>query len=188
MILIVGLGNPGTTYEKTWHNVGFLAVDQLADQEKCRAFKISKKWQAATTEGTIAGQAVLIVKPQTFMNESGQAVAALANYHKIEPTDIWLVHDDIDLPLGSVRISRNASAAGHRGVQSVIDIMKSKTMVRFRIGIRSDQTGSIPTEQFVLQKIDRSSTVAITSSIDRAILAITTALADSVEQAMTKIN
>jgi len=112
MKLIVGLGNPGKKYEKTRHNIGFRVVDEI-----------------------IKSQKVLLLKPQTYMNESGKAVKSLTTKYKLQTTDIVVVHDDVDLPFGTIRLSKDSSSAGHKGVQSIIDELETKDFTRIRIGI-----------------------------------------------------
>lgn len=130
MVLIVGLGNPGKKYEKTRHNVGFLAVDELA-KTKTRCFKLAK--------------------PQTFMNRSGRAVKALVRFYNVKPDNLWIIHDDIDLSLGKIKISKGRGSAGHRGVQSIIDELKTKDFWRVRIGICPEAGKPNNVEKFVLQ-------------------------------------
>ena len=134
MILIVGLGNPGRKFQKTRHNVGFWVIDELAKQ-KTRKF--------------------IIAKPQTFMNNSGKAVKALIKFYKIKLENLWVIHDDIDLPLGEFRISKGRGSAGHKGVQSIINELKTKDFNRLRIGI-CPQTGKPKEiEKFVLQNFTK---------------------------------
>jgi len=157
MKLIVGLGNPGKEYEKTWHNVGFQALDLLRENEGKNFFdfKLVKKYIAELSEGEIAGEKVILLKPQTFMNLSGQSVQAIASFLKIKPDDIWIIHDEFDLPLGQIRISKNSSAGGHKGVQSIIEKIGTKEFIRFRVGIKSIIPTKIAAEKFVLKKISK---------------------------------
>ena len=112
MKLIIGLGNPGLQYKKTWHNLGFLALDEIADSFDFEKFKLNKKLQAQTAAGKIGQEKVILAKPQTQMNNSGLAVAAILKYYKINPADLIVIHDDIDLPLGKIRITADSSAGG----------------------------------------------------------------------------
>lgn len=152
MKIIFGLGNPGSKYEQTRHNVGFLAIDYfLTDKQTitCRS-----KFKAHICEYHQAGQKILFVKPETFMNLSGQAVSQLVQFYNIDyQADILVIHDEIDLPLGMIRSAFNSSAAGHNGVQNIIDELGSNQFHRIRIGVESRENKSIPpTESFVLQK------------------------------------
>jgi PTH1 family peptidyl-tRNA hydrolase len=159
--LIVGLGNPGNKYKKTRHNAGFMATDYLADQFSTQRFAKSGNADALATDAVIQGRKTKLVKPQTFMNKSGQAVRDLANYYSIPSEDILIVHDDIDLPLGSLRISFDSTAGGHNGVQSVIDELQTKAFVRLRVGVaptdkegRARKPKNISTRDYVLQRFE----------------------------------
>lgn len=151
MILIVGLGNPGKKYEKTRHNVGFRVVDELAKQ-KTREF--------------------IIAKPQTFMNNSGKAIKALLNFYKTEPENLWVIHDDIDLPLGKFKISKGRGSAGHKGVQSIINELKTKDFWRVRIGICPKAGKPKEVEKFVLQNFTKQEEKTIKEVIEGAIQTI----------------
>lgn len=137
MILLIGLGNPGIPYEHTPHNAGFMVLDALA-----RHALAKKPWQnnyqSDYLEGTIADIQVILCKPQTFMNDSGQAVAQVLRYQSIETDHIWLVHDDLDVPMGTIRVDVARNSAGHKGVQSVIDALQTNAFWRLRIGVRPD--------------------------------------------------
>lgn len=134
MWLIIGLGNPGKTYQNTKHNLGFLIVDKL-QKELGSAWKKNTKLQSELTSGKIAGGKIILAKPQTYMNLSGQAVQKIAHFYKIKPENILVIHDDFDLELGRFKISIGASAAGHNGVASIIKELKTKDFIRIRIGI-----------------------------------------------------
>lgn len=151
MIIIVGLGNPGKKYEKTRHNVGFRVIDELA-QYKTRKF--------------------IIAKPQTFMNNSGKAVKAVVNFYKAKPENLWVVHDDIDLPLGEFKTSKDRGSAGHKGVESIIKELKTKDFNRIRIGI-CPQTGKPKAiEKFVLQNFTKKEEEIIKRVVEEAIQTI----------------
>ncbi len=137
MRLIVGLGNPGKEYARTRHNMGFAVLDALAKTiEGTRHWKEQSEFRAHTLRGKFSCcEDVLLAKPQTFMNASGQAVAALAHYYRLHAGDIVLVHDELALPFGTLRLSHDASAANHNGVQSVIDALGSQAFWRLRVGI-----------------------------------------------------
>lgn len=130
-ILIVGLGNPGTKYDDTPHNVGFVVIDIFIASEN----EINKKY-AHVYETALKNTSVVFAKPKTFMNESGGAVKTLAKSYQLTANNLWLVHDDVDLPLGTVRVQYNRGSAGHRGVQNVIDTLGSQKFYRFRVGVR----------------------------------------------------
>ncbi len=190
MKLIIGLGNPGKKYQDTWHNVGFMAVDLIKNQyaDLNLKFKTSKKFKAAVAEVTSLNEKIILAKPQTFMNNSGQAVKDLVNFYKIDLADLWIIHDEVDLPLGKIRVSQNASAAGHKGIQSVINQLASQQFVRFRIGIHSDRANALPTEEYVLQKIDDSSKLALAENLQTVLSAIEISLTAGVAEAMNQFN
>jgi len=190
MKLIIGLGNPGKKYESTWHNVGFIILDNLKgsrpdDYLNC---KNSTKFQAEICDGEIGEEKIILAKPQTFMNKSGIAVKTLANFYKIDSSDIWIIHDDIDLPLGNLRISQNATAAGHKGVQSIIDELGTQNFVRFRIGIKQDNESKIPTEDYVLQKISAEGKVILDDIGQKIVSAFELALMEGISAAMNEFN
>lgn len=142
MKLLVGLGNPGEKYENTRHNAGFVVLDTLLKkyEDLSKTFwETDKKNHSLTKKITIAGESVMLVKPTTFMNESGRAVAAVAAYYKIPSEDIIVIHDDIDLPLGKERIRFGGGAGGHHGVESIIERLGTDKFLRIRLGIGSSE-------------------------------------------------
>ncbi|MDP2736136.1 MAG: aminoacyl-tRNA hydrolase [bacterium] len=147
MYLIVGLGNPGTEYERTRHNAGFMVLDEFARRHDFPEFVFLKKHSSLLSEGTLGRTKVLLAKPQTFMNSSGKAVRSLM---AVRPALI-LIHDEIDLPLGEVRVSRARGSAGHKGVESVMQELKTKDFSRIRVGVRPKTGKPARTEQFVLK-------------------------------------
>ncbi len=175
MKLIVGLGNPEDKYKKTRHNLGFLVVDYLADGEK---WKKSKNSNCLYIRKQIGPEEVELIKPLTFMNNSGKTVNHIQKKHRIKPEDILVIHDDIDLPLGEIRIQQGRGPAGHKGVQSIINQLGTKDFVRLRIGIRpADQETIIDTEKFVLEKFTAEEEKIVQATIKKAAdLLITAAL------------
>jgi PTH1 family peptidyl-tRNA hydrolase len=155
-ILIAGLGNPGKEYEKTRHNAGFLFVDlffeKYRDEFGFGDWKFSKKLNAGVSVGKHSGAKIILLKPQTFMNLSGKAVSAAKKYYKVKLEDIFVVQDEIDLPLGKYKFSTDSSSAGHKGAESVIDSLGTKNFTRLRIGIDNRGEKNIPTEKYVLGK------------------------------------
>ncbi|MAF14248.1 MAG: aminoacyl-tRNA hydrolase [Parcubacteria group bacterium] len=189
MKLIVGLGNPGKKYQQTWHNVGFLIVDQIQQKkpETFLKFKKSAKHKAEICEGGIL-EKIILTKPQTFMNNSGQAVKSLLNFYKIKSPDLWVIHDDIDLPIGKIRISQNSSAAGHNGIKSIINELGTKEFVRFRIGIQPLTPMKVPTDKYVLQKINKTDKVKVDEVVQKTIAAIDLALDQGISETMNEFN
>lgn len=181
--LIVGLGNPGKRYEKTWHNLGFLILDELAKSK----FRKSIRFQAEIAEQENKGK-IILAKPLTFMNNSGIAVNALIEFHKIPFKNLIVIHDDLDLPLGKIRISSNSSAGGHNGVASIIDSLKTKEFTRIKIGIKTDKLEKIDPAVYVLEKTGKKEKKELAEVIAKTIQAIEIILEDSVESAMNKFN
>lgn len=162
MKLIVGLGNPGKEYEKTRHNSGFMAIDKLAD--KCNASITTKKFNALIETVRIEGQAVLLMKPQTYMNLSGSSVSQAADYYHIDPEDILVLHDDMDLPVGSVRIRKKGSSGGQKGMKNIMDCLSTQEIARIRIGVGHDQKGKTVAD-FVLSNIAKSDADAFETAL-----------------------
>lgn len=149
MRLIVGLGNPGANYQGTRHNIGFQVLDLLASEHNV-SFADSK-WQAKVAKCTLWGQHVILVKPETYMNESGRAVGAIASYYRVPPEDIVVLHDDLDLPLARIKVVCSRGAGGHNGILSLMSHLDSRDFVRIRLGIgRPDP--SVPVKNFVLAR------------------------------------
>ncbi len=140
MKLIAGLGNPGRDYEKTRHNSGFMAMDLLAD--RCGVSVSTKKFNALVQSVNINGQSVLLMKPLTYMNESGSAVSQAVSYYRIDPEDILILHDDMDLPTGSVRIRKSGSAGGQKGMKSIMQSLGTNNIARIRIGVGHSKHGN----------------------------------------------
>lgn len=149
MKLVVGLGNPGDKYEKTRHNVGFRVCDELRNKLGMGDWKYEKKYEAEIAEDK--EKQLTLMKPQTFMNLSGKSVSQYANFFKIDPVDILVIYDDVDLMFGEVRFRDKGSSAGHKGMQSIIDLIGTSEFPRMKIGIGHEEK-KIPTEAFVLQK------------------------------------
>jgi len=157
MIIIIGLGNPGEKYNNTPHNVGFEAVEQFAKENNFPEFKLSEKFKALISEKNN----ILLVKPQTFMNESGKSVKKIRRGRT--SAKLIVIHDDIDLPLGKIKISKNRGSAGHKGVESIIKELGTKDFIRIRIGV------SRKNKPDVLKKFDKESKKTIKESINQTI-------------------
>jgi len=174
MKIIVGLGNPGQEYENTRHNAGFMLVDKLA-RDAGAVWQFNKRFKAEIAES----RGVFFVKPQTFMNESGVAVAAVLSYYKLLPRTLGILkakgadlsqiltvaHDDLDIEFGKYKISVDSRSAGHRGVQSIIDHLKTKNFQRIRLGIKLEDKSRIPADKFVLMKFSAEEKEKINSLI-----------------------
>ncbi len=132
--LVVGLGNPGTEYERTRHNAGFLVADVLAERIGGR-FTVHKKSGADLLEARLDGRKILLAKPRTYMNLSGRPVAALARFFSVPPTEVIVVHDELDLPFGSIRLKRGGGEGGHNGLRSISNALSTKDYLRVRFGV-----------------------------------------------------
>lgn len=150
MFLIVGLGNPGRQYEATRHNVGFMAVDFLSDRYNF-LWSNKSKFNSDLAEGSALGIKVILCKPTTYMNLSGQAVQSIASYYKIPFNKITIIHDDIDLELGKIRYKTGGGSGGHNGIKSIDQMLGTNEYSRIRIGVGRPQNDKIDTADFVLQ-------------------------------------
>lgn len=148
MFIAVGLGNPGLTYRKSRHNAGFLALDALSDRLSIRVRK--RGFSGLYGEGVLNGERVVLVKPQTYMNNSGDCVQAIMHFYKAKPEQLVILYDDIDLPIGSLRIRTNGSAGTHNGMRSVLACVNSEDVPRVRIGVGRDATADL--KDYVLKK------------------------------------
>ncbi len=177
-LLIVGLGNPGKEYLQTRHNAGFLAVEALAEalQEK---WKVDKASKAAVIETRYFDKKIVLAKPQTFMNLSGQSVASLMGKFQIKAEDVWIVSDDVALPLGTLRVRSGGSAGGHNGLKSVIEKLGSEDFVRFRIGV-NEPPANIPLENYVVQKFSKTELKALATVIEKTREVILKSIAEGV--------
>lgn len=162
MFLIVGLGNPGLKFRKTRHNIGFRVLDAFQKENNFPRFKTNKKAKVEVAKGIINGQTVFLAKPQTYMNNSGQAVKFLLKENGFTQNHLIVIHDDFDLPFGEVKITENSGSAGHHGVESIIQALGTRNFKRLKIGIRPKieiSGGSSPVnlraEDFVLKKFSK---------------------------------
>ena len=183
--LIVGLGNPGPEYEYTPHNLGFLVVDRLAARNSIRVSR--KECMALVGQGTFNGEPVLLAKPQTFMNVSGPSVKGLMVKYEVQPGNLLVVYDDLDLPWQSLRIRPNGSAGGHHGIESVIKSIGGKEFPRVRLGIHG---GSRQRDgaRIVLGQFGRAQKVELDELLEYAAPAVESIVAEGVEKSMTKYN
>ena len=189
MILITGLGNPGTQYQHTRHNIGWMVLDELARRHQIPVIK--SQLEALTGSGQIDGQKVLLAKPLTYMNLSGRAVAALKNYYHIEMQDIIIICDDLNLDLGRLRLRSSGSDGGNNGLKSVAASLKTKDYVRLRCGVgqppgeERQQRGTV---DFVLSKFPPEEAGALQEQIARAADCVETFCRQGVETAMNRFN
>ncbi|MFA5128881.1 MAG: aminoacyl-tRNA hydrolase [Patescibacteria group bacterium] len=190
MKIIVGLGNPGEKYENTRHNAGFFIIENLKlENENFSGWKLNKKFNAEISEGKIGGGKIVLLKPLTFMNNSGQTVAAAAHFYKIKPDNILVIHDDIDLPLGKIRVKKDGSSGGHRGVESIITALNSENFSRLKIGVGpKERPKNFDAANFVLKKFSKSEEKTAGDITKKATEAVAMILAEGVSAAMNKFN
>lgn len=186
MRVIVGLGNPGPEYKKTRHNVGFWTLELLAERWATRLSRHA--FLALTGEAQWRGEKILLVQPQTYMNRSGESVVRIRDFYRLDPSDLIVIHDDLDLSLGRVRIKRGGGGAGgNRGIASLIEALGSKDFVRIKIGI-GRPPGRQDSAHFVLQPFTQQEEAFILPAVDRAISTIEAILTEGVDKAMALLH
>lgn len=185
MKLIVGLGNPGARYQRTRHNAGYMVVDEVAREARAAAWKVQRESLVVMT--TMAAQNVLLSKPLTFMNASGHAVLPLLNAYRIDLKDLILVLDDLNLPLGKIRVRERGSSGGHNGMESVIRVLNSDEIIRVRVGIGEE---NMPEEKadFVLADFPPEAAAVLQVMIARAAQAVRSIVTDGASRAMAVFN
>jgi PTH1 family peptidyl-tRNA hydrolase len=183
--LIVGLGNPGRDYRDTRHNVGFMAIDRFCEIQGARLGKV--KFQAIIGETRIGGAKVILAKPQTFMNLSGNAVASIVRFYKIPLEQILVIHDDLDLPFGTVRLRPGGGAGGQKGLKSTIDRLGTQQFPRMRIGI-GRPPGQMDAAAYVLQKFGSADQEELDFILRRAVEAIEVFVRNGLDPAMNQFN
>jgi PTH1 family peptidyl-tRNA hydrolase len=185
MRLIVGLGNPGTRYQWTPHNMGFLAVDGLAERTGTRVTRREAK--SYTGQGELAGQEVILAKPQTMMNLSGLAVRMLLDRCRCDRTDMIVLHDDVDLPWGMLRIRQRGIHSAHNGLKSVIDAVGTDEFIRVRMGVQPPQIWGDRAD-YVLCPMGKAERQLAGQTVAEAVRAVETILTEGVAKAMSKFN
>ena len=184
MYVIAGLGNPGRKYENTRHNVGFMTIDRLAQKYGIKVNRIKHK--ALVGEGLIHGRKVMLVKPQTFMNLSGQSIREVFRYYDVEPEELMVVYDDVDIPAGHLRMRKKGSAGTHNGMKSIIYDLQFDDFPRLRIGIGTDRKEDMI--HFVLSGFSGEDRDKVAQAIDRAVEAIDLWLEKGIDIAMGEYN
>jgi len=190
MILIIGLGNHGKKFENTWHNLGRLAVLNWQGKIGFADFRLERKFTSLISRGSFEKKEILLALPETFMNKSGQALGKIVSFYKIKITNLVVVHDDADLQKGEVRISKNRGTAGHKGLDSIVGVLKTKNFTRIRIGVRPKNyvAGSKLLDKFVLKKFSRTEEKIVAEVIKKTIEVIEMILEECSEKAMAKYN
>jgi PTH1 family peptidyl-tRNA hydrolase len=189
MKLIVGLGNPGLVYANSRHNVGFMSIGAFAKKHGIEFDK--KQGKARVGAGKVSGISVVLARPQTFMNSSGEAVRYLIDKYKTVPDDLIVVHDDLDLPLGKIRIRKGGRAAGHHGIESILDYLESPDFIRVRVGIGRPEIAANSEEaviRFVLTNFTPVEKEILASAIKRVGEALDSLIAEGLDKAMNTFN
>ena len=185
MKIIVGLGNPGNKFEKNRHNAGFMAIDRVAKETGINIK--TKKFDSIVGRGLIEKDEVLLVKPQTFVNLSGQAVSKLINFYKADLEDLVVIHDDADIEFGKIKVKKNGKSGGHNGIKSIIDTLGNENFSRIRIGIgRNGHYEDL--KKFVLSNFDRLEANKFDKILSRVIETIIIIVRDGVDKAMNAFN
>jgi peptidyl-tRNA hydrolase, PTH1 family len=198
MKLIVGLGNPGEKYHNTRHNCGFMVLDHLLQDFGSHTVEwtVNEKLKSDTAAFTVHDEKVLLAKPRTYMNDSGFAVQLLKDFYKVEPEDIWIVYDELDLPVGSMKIRFGGAAAGHHGVESIMEKIGTDGFWRFRLGIGESHDKERPlskqtvhnAKEYVLDQFSHSEAGKSRDMIKKATEALQVALEKGMETAMNRFN
>ena len=184
--LVVGLGNPDKRYRNTRHNTGFIAVDYMAKQLGVEIGK--KKFDSLTAETVIAGEKVLLMKPQTYMNLSGGAVEKAASFYKIPPENVIIIFDDISLPVGKLRIRRKGTHGGHNGIRSIIDYLQSENFPRIKAGIGERPNPNYDLADWVLSTFKEDELKGIEEVASHCLDIVKLIIEGKIEQAMSKYN
>ncbi len=186
MILIVGLGNPGEKYKKTRHNVGFLVLDSLLKKLTPVEKSFWEESQKFNAEIARVSDGLILAKPLSFMNASGEVVARLMSFYKIQPFGLYVVQDDVDLPLGKIKITIDRGSAGHKGIESIMEKLGSQNFVRIRVGVGKDQR--VSTDRFVLMPFTLWEKGKLNQAVKKAVGVVETILKEGAEKAASKYN
>ena len=186
MVTIIGLGNPGEQYKNTRHNVGFMAIDKFAERNNFPDFKLNKKTDALVSECVVGDETVVLAKPQTFMNESGKSVKQLTSNIDEKAAKLVVIHDDIDLPIGKIKIIKERGSAGHKGVESIIQNIGNDGLVRIRIGIGGQK--EVKAMKIVLKNFSEEEQKIINEVIVKVTNALDLFVKEGLDRAMNEYN
>ena len=184
--IVAGLGNPGNKYEATRHNAGFVFIDMLADKYSLRVNKI--KFKAVTAIAEIAGRKCLVMKPQTFMNESGQSIREAASFYKIPPENIIIIFDDVSLDCGKMRIRRKGTDGGHNGIKSIIYHLRSDNFPRIKLGVGKKPHPDYDLADWVLSDFSKDEAALMRKAAGEALEALELMINGKIDDAMSKFN
>lgn len=183
MWLIAGLGNPGSRYEKTRHNAGFLVLEELIERLQ---LEFKEKEDCKISKGSLGDEKIILLEPLTFMNRSGIAVRKIMQKSNISSERLIVIHDDLDLETGSMKIRKKGSSGGHKGIESIIQNIGSREFIRVKIGIGRDPF--VPTEKYVLSRFRKDEMPLIKEAIVKAVESVHAIIIDGVERAMNRFN
>lgn len=186
MYIIAGLGNPGREYVNTRHNIGFEAVDTIASKYNIKINK--EKFKGLYGEGYISGEKVILIKPQTFMNLSGESIREFAKWYKTEPENIIIIYDDVSLPVGKLRIRPKGSAGGHNGMKSIIYQLNTDVFPRIKIGVGAPLNKDYDLADYVLGKFSKEETDVLIKTVIKASEAVETIVRSGTDKAMAEYN
>ena len=184
--LVVGLGNPGPKYDWTRHNMGFLVIDELADRLDVPVQRL--RFRALTNTAVLGGRSVLLMKPTTYMNLSGEAVREACMFYKLPPERVLVVSDDVSLPVGKIRLRRNGTAGGHNGLRSIIGQLHSDQFPRLKIGVGAKPHPDYDMADWVLGHFSKEDRKAVDAAIDRALDAMECLFTQGIDKAMSRYN
>lgn len=189
MNIIIGLGNPGEKFKNTKHNAGFLVLDEFAKQNNFDDFKLSKKFFAQVSESQTNNNKIILAKPETFMNESGKSAQKIIANYKLNSNDLLIIHDDIDLTLGTIKIAKNRGSAGHKGVESVVKEIGTQDFTRIRIGIKPEnEVVKVKAKETVLKKFSAEQQKLFLQAIKKASTMLNYYLTWGLEKTMNEFN
>jgi PTH1 family peptidyl-tRNA hydrolase len=183
--LIAGLGNPGRAYRLNRHNVGFMLVDRLAERLDLTFSRLQS--QAMVTDGFYENHKIILAKPRTYMNESGQAIGSLMRFYKLPPEHLLVAYDDLDLPLGTLRLRPEGGSGGHKGIRSIIHHLGGQNFPRLRLGI-GRPPGKMDAADYVLQDFSPEEREILDETLDRAVNAVQASVREGIDRAMTEFN
>lgn len=186
MLLITGLGNPGASYYNTRHSIGFKVIDWLARERNTTGWRLKCKALVVDTE--LKGQKIILAKPQTYMNKSGESIAGLLHWYRLSNQDLIVICDDIDLPLGRLRIRGKGGDGGHLGLKSIIDLVGGKDFIRIRVGVGRPLEPDFEIVDWVLGRFSSEEAPVVEQIIEKAVQAIKTIAAEGLEKAMNVYN
>jgi PTH1 family peptidyl-tRNA hydrolase len=185
LFLIAGLGNPGADYRHNRHNVGFMVLDALADKAAIPLRRV--EFRAIVGKGSLDGCRLILAKPQTYMNDSGQAVAPLLNFYKVPMENLLVIHDDLDLPFGSLRLRPTGGTGGQRGMESIVDKLWTRDFARLRVGI-GRPPGRMDPRDYVLHDFDVDQQAVLPELMDTAVAVVRMFITEGIQKAMNTFN